>query len=64
MQLESESSIRDKAQRQLFRFYQFFKLFKGIKILNTKTKNLVYQIIDKTKCRTQNKEQKRVSLLI
>ena len=28
----------------------FFNLYKGIMILNTKTKNLVYQIIDKKKC--------------
>ena len=35
------------------RFSPFFKLFVKIMILNTKTKNLVYKIIDdKKKCRT------------
>ena len=42
----------------------FFKLYEGIMILNTKTKNLVFQNIEKKKCRTQKKEQTEVSLPI
>ena len=42
------------------RLYPFFKLFD----IKYKKKNLVYQIIDKKKRGTQNKEQKQVSLPI
>ena len=47
------------------RLYPFFKLFEGIMILlKTKTKHLEYQIMDKKKCRTLDKEQKQVRLQI
>ena len=60
--LEDETFICLNNFLNLFNLlYPFFKLLEGIMILNTKTKNLVYQILDKKKSRTQNKEQNQVS---
>ena len=48
----------------IYRIWPFFKLYEGIIILNTKTKNLVYQIIDKKipylKLGTQEVKQSRI----